>query len=124
MYLSCFTIFFNAVLLSQDLNFNAEYFYWSDAQVRRNVNSKCMTFFGTKIKKKKETTLALCIKCLLKTIISNIMLLNLYLSKISPLNDTVKIDYKTNSRSLYILLYKSIQPNETPFLFKHYFLFL
>uniref|UniRef100_A0A8C5ZEG7 Nectin-3 n=1 Tax=Marmota marmota marmota TaxID=9994 RepID=A0A8C5ZEG7_MARMA len=26
MYLSCFTIFFNAVLLSQDLNFNAEYF--------------------------------------------------------------------------------------------------
>uniref|UniRef100_A0A8C0XNB0 Nectin-3 n=1 Tax=Castor canadensis TaxID=51338 RepID=A0A8C0XNB0_CASCN len=26
MYLSCFTIFFNAVLLSQDLKFNAEYF--------------------------------------------------------------------------------------------------
>lgn len=43
-------------------------------------------------------------------------MLNIYLSKLSPLNDTVKIDCKTNSRKVYIFEYtKNIQPNETSF---------
>lgn len=40
-------------------------------QVRRNVSIKCMAFLVQKLKK--ETTLALCIKCLPDTVTLNMM---------------------------------------------------
>lgn len=65
--------FFTAVLLSQDLNSNAEYFIGLRHTGKKDVNVKCMTFLVQKLKtEKNETTLALCIKYLPKTIISSI----------------------------------------------------
>lgn len=53
MYLSCFTVF-TAILLSQDLNSNAEYFIGLRHTGKKDVNVKCMTFLVQKLKTEKK----------------------------------------------------------------------
>lgn len=56
-----------------------------------------MTFLGQKLKKKGKTTLALCIKCLPKTVISIIMCVKDTSQNLSPLNDT------TSKLTIYLI---------------------